>query len=176
LRVPNRGFDAPTSVDEDDTVIAARAVMEAALPPGITEILEDPVQSSAIEQARDEEQNEEAGARKLERKRLETAANNKQLIRNMKTLVDRIAPDLDKSSEVEPPDEDAPEEAQEAYVSEYIRSSLNVAFQESKQRPPAFPALVYNRKAPTYSSADDNIESDDADWNSQLSQLPLTSH
>jgi DNA-directed RNA polymerase subunit F len=60
-----------------------------------------------------------------------------------------VAPDLDKPNEPEP-DENAPKEVQDAYVSAYIKSSLNVALLSFKRLTPStslmFSELSYENR------------------------------
>ncbi|KAM6523092.1 hypothetical protein FSOLCH5_003711 [Fusarium solani] len=81
---------------------------------------------------------------------MEVVKSNEHLIQRVQSLIERVAPGLGKLDEPKP-EVNAPKEVRDAYVSQYIRSSLNVALPTFDRRTPdaslVFPALSYeNRK------------------------------
>lgn len=147
-----------------------RSLIEEALPVGRTEVVEDQHQPpTSIDRSQVEDQDngehppsDEHLTNDEDPQSEEVPESNKHLVQNIQSLIERVAPDLDKPNEPEP-DENAPKEVRDAYVSQYIRSSLNVALPTFERLTPStslvFPALSYKNREIAHAAVSEDADS-----------------
>ncbi|KAH7115363.1 heterokaryon incompatibility protein-domain-containing protein [Dactylonectria estremocensis] len=156
-RTPEPGIDPPTAADHNTIVDIINIFIERALPLKWIKAVERQYQppTSLHQNQVKRQDNREHPLSDEHPPNKEVLESNEHLVQSVQSLIERVAPGLDKLDEPKP-EENAPKEVRDAYVSQYIKSSLNVALPSFDRCTPdaslVFPALSYENRDITHAA------------------------